>query len=131
MDPNTLNLDPDPGFWPNLDPDPGLYNQFWKKKFKIILEKNNFLWNKYIFLNYKNKLSPKEIFNQLGLWIVSKYLKSYIFCLHFNLYLHIWIRIRIPNTNPDPGSSWIWIQYGSGSSTLIKNKNIYLSKRNS
>ena len=28
QDPNTLNLDPDPGFWPNLDPDPGLYNQF-------------------------------------------------------------------------------------------------------
>ena len=26
VDPNTLNLDPDPGFWPNLDPvpDPGL-----------------------------------------------------------------------------------------------------------
>ena len=23
MDPNTLNLDPDPGFRPNLDPDPG------------------------------------------------------------------------------------------------------------
>ena len=22
MDPNTLNLDPNPGFWPNLDPDP-------------------------------------------------------------------------------------------------------------
>ena len=22
MDPNTLNCDPDPGFWPNLDPDP-------------------------------------------------------------------------------------------------------------
>ena len=21
-DPNTLNLDPDPGFWPNSDPDP-------------------------------------------------------------------------------------------------------------
>ena len=81
MDPNTLNLDPDPGFWPNLDQDPdpdpgpdldpGLYNQFWKKKFKIILEKNDFLWNKYIFLNYKNKLSPKEIFNQLSLWIVN------------------------------------------------------------
>ena len=34
VDPNTLNLDPDPGFWPNLDPDPdlGLYNQFWKRK---------------------------------------------------------------------------------------------------
>ena len=27
VDPNTLNLDPDPGFWPNLDPDPGLYVQ--------------------------------------------------------------------------------------------------------
>ena len=24
VDPNTLNLDPDPGFWPNLDPDPWL-----------------------------------------------------------------------------------------------------------
>ena len=23
VDPNTLNLDPDPGNWPNLDPDPG------------------------------------------------------------------------------------------------------------
>ena len=23
VDPNKLNLDPDPGFWPNLDPDPG------------------------------------------------------------------------------------------------------------
>ena len=23
LDLNTLNLDPDPGFWPNLDPDPG------------------------------------------------------------------------------------------------------------
>ena len=22
VDPNTLNLDPDPGFWLNLDPDP-------------------------------------------------------------------------------------------------------------
>ena len=30
VEPNTFNLDPDPGFWPNLDPDPdpGLYNQF-------------------------------------------------------------------------------------------------------
>ena len=27
-DPNTLNFDSDPGFWPNLNPDPGLYNQF-------------------------------------------------------------------------------------------------------
>ena len=36
VDPNTLNLDPDPGFWPNLDPvpdpgtdsDPGLCYKF-------------------------------------------------------------------------------------------------------
>ena len=30
VDPNTLKLDPDPGFWLNLDsdPDPGLYYQF-------------------------------------------------------------------------------------------------------
>ena len=34
VDPNILNLDPDPGFWPDVDPDPGpdldpgLYNQF-------------------------------------------------------------------------------------------------------
>ena len=28
MDPNTLNLDPDPEFWPNVDPDPGLGYQF-------------------------------------------------------------------------------------------------------
>ena len=32
MDPNTLNL----------DPDPGLCDQFLKKKFKIIFEKNTF-----------------------------------------------------------------------------------------
>ena len=32
VDPNTLNFDPDPEFWPNLDsdsgPDPGLGYQF-------------------------------------------------------------------------------------------------------
>ena len=25
----------------------------------------------WFFMNYKNKLSPKEIINQLGLWIVN------------------------------------------------------------
>ena len=39
MDPNTLNLDPDPGFWPNLDPDPGLYLILLTLKEKI---QNNF-----------------------------------------------------------------------------------------
>ena len=28
VDPNTVNLDPNPGVWPNLDPDPGFYYQF-------------------------------------------------------------------------------------------------------
>ena len=35
QDPNELNLDPDPEYWPNLDPnpvpDPGLIYQFLKK----------------------------------------------------------------------------------------------------
>ena len=51
MDPNTLNLDTDPGFWPNIDPDAdpgpdpdqGLCYQFQKKKLNLILENNNFL----------------------------------------------------------------------------------------
>ena len=28
VDPNTVTLDPNPGFWPNLDPDPGFYYKF-------------------------------------------------------------------------------------------------------
>ena len=30
----TVNLDPDPGFWPNLDPDPGQYYQFERENSK-------------------------------------------------------------------------------------------------
>ena len=45
--PNSLILDPDPGFWPNLDPDsgpnPGFYYKFQKKKLNISLEKKKFL----------------------------------------------------------------------------------------
>ena len=61
VDPNTLNLDPDPGLWPNLDldpgpdPDPGLYFKFLKKNLKIILEKK-----------FPLKLPPKEISTQLS-----------------------------------------------------------------
>ena len=36
VDPKTLILDPDPGFWLNLNTDPGLYYKFRTKK--IILE---------------------------------------------------------------------------------------------
>ena len=44
MDPNALNLDPDPGFWPNLDwiRIQCYANNFERKKIKIILEKNYF-----------------------------------------------------------------------------------------
>ena len=110
MDPNTLNLDPDPRLWPNLDPypDPGLYNQFWGKKFKIILDKKNFLKNlKHIFFdNYKNKMSPKGIFTQLSLWMWIYLLNLTTFYLHFILYLHVWIQIQKDpeyesNTDPD------------------------------
>ena len=45
VDPNTLKLDPDPGYryWSNLDldPDPGLYYPFGKKK--ILLRTNGHL----------------------------------------------------------------------------------------
>ena len=95
-------------FWSGSGSKVILYNQFWKKKIKIILE-NNFLWNKYIFLNNENKLSPKDISWVSELLIV----KSSIFCLHFNLYLHVWIRIRIPN--PDP-----YFEYVSGSVFWIR-----------
>ena len=52
-------------------------------------------------------MSPKEIFSQLSLWTVNLYLKSYIFCYCFNLYLHVWIRMQEAreygsNTDPDP-----------------------------
>ena len=55
MDPNTLNLDPDPGFLPKSvpvpDPDPGLYfpYQLLEKKFKIILEKNIIFFRHIVF----------------------------------------------------------------------------------
>ena len=51
VDPNTLNLDPDPGFWPNLDPDPGpdpgsrVILSNWKEK-----RKYNFRGKKFYFL---------------------------------------------------------------------------------
>ena len=47
MDPNTFNVDLDPGLWPNLDPDPdpGPYYKFWKKKIK-----NNFREEQLSFL---------------------------------------------------------------------------------
>ena len=44
VDPNTMNLDPEPEFLSNLDPELGLFYQFWKKNLKLIFKKkNNFL----------------------------------------------------------------------------------------
>ena len=47
-DPNTLNLDPDPDFWPNLDQDPGpvLCHQFGnlEETLKIVLQEKNQCW---------------------------------------------------------------------------------------
>ena len=64
---NTLNLDPDQGFWHNLDPDLELYYlSILKEKNKIILEKQ-ISFTKIIGNNYKNKMSLKEIFTKLSL----------------------------------------------------------------
>ena len=49
VDPNSLNLDPDPEIWPNLDPepDPGLNDKFLaeNKNVKITLEEKPFKKN--------------------------------------------------------------------------------------
>ena len=66
VDQNTLNLDPDPGFWPNLGPDPGLYKNNLKKKLKIILKKLVFCKNSILKKNNNNKMSLTEIFSQLS-----------------------------------------------------------------
>ena len=97
--PNTLNLDPDPEFWPNLDPDLRLCYQFWKETF---FYRKTVLFFKIVFINYKKILTPEELFNQWSLWIVNYCPKSYTFCL--NLYT-IFTRV-----DPDPQSSWIRIQ---------------------
>ena len=52
MDPDTLNLDPGPEFWPNLDPDPGLSFNFEKKDY--FRDKQFFLNNLFIKLEENN-----------------------------------------------------------------------------
>ena len=51
-------------------------------------------------------MTPKILFTQSSLGIVTLHQKSYryIICLYFILYLHVWILIRIRNTDPDPES---------------------------
>ena len=55
MDPNTLNFDTDPEFWPNLDPDPGpdnpgLCDKFFYRKHWI---EKQFSKINIFFKNYK------------------------------------------------------------------------------
>ena len=93
VDPNTLNLDPDTGFWFNLDPDPDpspdpdlrllVYYTFWKKKLKLILEKKLIIKKEYFLKNYKKKMSHKEMITQLSL---NCEFTSYIFCFHIILF---------------------------------------------
>ena len=67
------------------------YTNNLKEKIYNNLEKNYFIFTKLIFLNYRNKMSHKEICIQSSLWTVNLYLKSYIFCLHF---FSSWLRIQ-------------------------------------
>ena len=52
VDPNTLNLDPDLGIWPNLDQDSGLCYKFWN----FVLKK---AWEANIFAN-KDLIKEQE-----------------------------------------------------------------------
>ena len=71
MDPNSLSLDPDLEFWSNLEfwilfRIQGYVINFYKKKLKIILEKNTFLKRQsFVETTYKEIISPEELFSQL------------------------------------------------------------------
>ena len=131
LDPNTLNLDPDPGFCPLLIQIQSYAINFEKKQKIIILEKSNFLFKKIIYKNYINKMSHTEFFCQLPLFILCW---LFLTCRHswtgactlmmshcsapshlhpairdpthrlqpvFGIHIH-WTRIRPLNLDPDP-----------------------------
>ena len=122
MDPNTLNLDPDPEFWPNLDPDlelwlnldpdPGLCYQFWKIQLKIISHKTLFPKTN-LFENCKKKWHQNTFYSVQSLWLVNYFLNltpfasilSYIYMPGSVLGIRILIH-KAPeygsNTDPDP-----------------------------
>ena len=64
VDPNTLNLDPDPECWPILDPDSDLGLLSIEKEFFFV--ENNYFF-KIIFFNYKKIMATEEMFSQLSL----------------------------------------------------------------
>ena len=84
VDPNILNL----------DPDPGLYYQFWKKKL-----------NQCIFKNFNNKMTPKKNQNFLLIWVSElwiyiwnitsfAFILSYIYPFQF-LTFYWWVKILL------------------------------------
>ena len=69
-------------------------------------------------------MSPTEVFNQLSLWIVNLYLKSFPFFLYFIVYSLVWIRIhKAPeynsNTDPDLQHCIKWVVMQKNVSTII------------
>ena len=58
---NTLNLDPEPEFWPYLDPDPGLC-------YRYVIFKNSFaekrlsIYKENFYFNFNKVMSQDEIF---------------------------------------------------------------------
>ena len=82
VDPNILNL----------DPDPGLYYHFWKKKL-----------NQCIFKNFNNKMTPRKNQNFLLIWVSElwiyiwnitsfAFILSYIYPYQF-LTFYWWVKI--------------------------------------
>ena len=71
VDPNALNLEPDPGFWLNLDPDLGLYINLERKKIPSVESLN-------CELKSYTRLPP--------------------FILYL---VHVWIRIRNTDPDPE------------------------------
>ena len=80
---------------------------FERKNLKQFERKTIFFFISAFFVKtIRAKCHLKKLFLKFNLWTANLYLKSYIFCLHFILYLHVWI--RTPNT--DPEGSWIQIR---------------------
>ena len=76
---------------------------FERKNLKQFERKTIFFFISAFFVKtIRAKCHLKKLVLKFNLWTANLYLKSYIFCLHFILYLHVWI--RIPNT--DPEGSW-------------------------
>ena len=86
MDPNALNLDSDPGFWPDLDsdpvpdPDPGPDPGFmYKLKIKNNLKRKTIFFTKVHFLGTKYHLTKILVSSATELLIYIFSLVSFLF----------------------------------------------------